>query len=133
MKKGNIKTKKELRKFGFVMTVPLAIIGGILYWRQKPAAPYLLILAAFFLFSGFLFPTILRPIEKIWMKIAEFISAIMTRVILFLTFYLVITPVGLILRLIGKDLLEIKFDPNRESYWVPVEEDGPCSRPDKPY
>lgn len=133
MKKGNIKSKKELRKFGFVMTVPLAIIGGFFFWKGKPAAPYFLILAAFFLISGLFFPSILKPIEKIWMKIAELISAVMTRVILFLTFYLVITPVGLILKLMGKDLLEIKFDPDKESYWVPVEKDGPCSRPEKPY
>lgn len=133
MKKENTKSKKELRKFGLVMTIPLAIIGGFLFWKEKPAAPYLLVLAAFFLISGLFFPTILKPVEKIWMKIAELISAVMTRVILFLTFYLVITPVGIILKLMGKDLLEIKFDPDKKSYWVPVEKDGPCSRPEKPY
>ena len=133
MKKEKVKSKKELRKFGFVMTIPLALIGGFLFWKEKATAPYLLVLAAFFLISGLLFPSILRPIEKIWMKIAELISAVMTRVILALTFYLVITPMGLILRLIGKDLLEIKFDQKKDSYWVPVEEEGPCSRPDKPY
>lgn len=133
MAKDKTKTKKELRKFGFVMIVPLAIIGGFLLWKATPAAPYLLILAAFFLISSLLLPSILRPIERIWMKIAELISAVMTRAILVLTFYLVITPMGLILRLIGKDLLDMKFDSNRKSYWVPVEDDGPCSRPDKPY
>jgi hypothetical protein len=133
MTKKIIKTKKELRKFGFVMTLPLAIIGGILLWRGRTAAPYFLSIAAFFLLSGLFLPSILRPIEWVWMKIAEIISAVMTRVILTLTFYLVITPVGLIMRIFGKDLLQMKFKSKRDSYWVPVEKDGPFSRPDKPY
>lgn len=133
MKTEKPKSKKELRKFGFVMTIPFALIGGFFLWKGKTAAPYLLILATFFLVSGILFPSILRPIERLWMKIAEMISAVMTRVILALTFYLVITPVGFILRITGKDLLNIKFEPDRKSYWVAVEKDGPGSRPDKPY
>ncbi len=133
MKKEEPKSKKELRKFGLVMTIPLALIGGYLLWRGRALTLYLLILAAFFLISGLLFPSILRPVERIWMKIAEIISAVMTRVILTLTFYLVITPIGLILRFMGKDLLGKKSEPNRKSYWVPVEEDGPCNRPGKPY
>jgi Saxitoxin biosynthesis operon protein SxtJ len=133
MAKQKPKTKKELRKFGIVMSTPLGIIGGILFWKGKSSGGYFFVLAAFFLMSGLLFPGILRPIERIWMKFAEIISAVMTRVILTLTFYLVITPVGLLLRLMGKDLLQMKFEPHRKSYWEPVEEDGPCSRPDKPY
>ena len=133
MEKRKTKTKKELRKFGIVMSVPLAIIGGILFWKGKPSGGYFLALAAFFLICGLLLPGILVPIERAWMKFAEIISAVMTRVILILTFYLVITPVGLLLRLMGKDLLQMKFEQDRGSYWEKVEEDGPCSRPDKPY
>jgi hypothetical protein len=127
------KTSKELRKFGLIMAIPLLVITGILYWRQKPAMPYFLTVAIFFLLSGLLIPKILAPVEKIWMRIAEFLSIIMTKVILTLTFYVVITPVGLFLRLSGKDILEKRIEPNQTSYWVPVEPDGPCSRPEKPY
>jgi len=115
------------------MAFPLFLITGILYWRQKPAMLYFLAVAIFFLLSGSFFPKILAPVEKIWMRIAEFLSIIMTKVILTSTFYVVITPVALFLRLIGKDVLEKKFDSNQTSYWVPVEPDGPCSRPEKPY
>ena len=127
------KTKKDLRKFGLVMTVPLALIGGYLWWKGRGAAPYVVGAAAFFLLSGLLVPQLLRPVEKIWMKFAEILSAIMTRVILTLAFYLVISPFGLLLRLLGKDLLNLRFDQERESYWIPVEPDGPASRPDRPY
>lgn len=133
MEKRKIKTKKELRKFGIVMAIPLGIIGGILFWRGQFSGNYFFILAAFFLLSGLLLPRILSPIERVWMKVAEIISMVMTRVILILTFYLVITPVGLLLRVMRKDLLQMKFEQDRKSYWEKVEKDGPCSRPDKPY
>ena len=127
------KTKKELRKFGLVMTVPLALIAGYLWWKGGGAYPYVLGAAAFFLLNGLLVPQLLRPIEKVWMKFAEIMGAIMTRIILTLAFYLVITPFGLLLRLMRKDLLDLRFNQQRESYWIPAEPDGPASRPDKPY
>lgn len=133
MTKQEKKSSKELRKFGLVMTVALLILGTLLWWKHKPAAPYLLVLAGFFLGSGIVYPKILQPVEWAWMKLAHILSAIMTRVILTLTFYLVVTPLGLVMRLLGKDLLHRKFERNLESYWVPVEPDGPQSRPDKPY
>ncbi len=133
MAKETIKTTKELRKFGLVMVVPLAIIGGVLLWKGKFLAPYVLILSALFLIFGLFFPKLLAPVEKIWMKFAEILSVIMTRVILSLTFYLVITPLGLLVRLLGKDLLQKKFEQEVKTYWVPVDSNGPCSRPDKPY
>lgn len=133
MEKRKIKTKKELRKFGIVMTIAFGVVGGILIWKGRFAGNYLFILAAFFLLSALLSPRILNPIERVWMKVAEIISMVMTRVILILTFYLVITPVGLLLRVMRKDLLQITFEPGRKSYWEKVEEDGPCSRPEKPY
>jgi hypothetical protein len=67
------------------------------------------------------------------MKIARALGVVMTTIILTLTFFLVMTPMGLLLRLMGKDLLGMRGDPAIASYWTPVEEDGPCSRPDKPY
>jgi hypothetical protein len=68
------------------------------------------------------------------MKFAELIGAVMTRVILVVAYYLVITPIGLLLRLLGKDLLDIgTAGGDRDSYWRRVEEDGPATRPDKPY
>ncbi len=115
------------------MVVPLAIIGGVLLWKGKFLAPYVLILSALFLIFGLFFPKLLAPVEKIWMKFAEILSVIMTRVILTLTFYLVITPLGLLVRLLGKDLLQKKFEQEVKTYWVPVDSNGPCSRPDKPY
>jgi hypothetical protein len=127
------KSTRELRKFGLTIAVPLALLGGLALWRGRAAGPYLLTVAAALALAALLLPRALAPLERVWMKVAEVLSAVMTRVVLFLSFFLVITPFGLLLRLFRKDLLQCNFDPQQKSYWVIVESDGPCSRSDKPY
>lgn len=127
------KTKKELRSFGFVMAGAFTIIGGIVWWNDGWATPYLFGIAGFFLVTGLLLPQILRPLEWAWMKLALVLSFVMTRVILTLAFFLMIVPFGLVMRAFGKDLLSLKIDKSKASYWVPVEPDGPGTRFTKPY
>ena len=102
-------------------------------WRQKDASYYILGISAYLFLSATLLPASLRLVEKGWMAFARVLSAIMTRIILVVAYVLVITPFGLFLRLIGKDLLQTKIDKKRVSYWVPTEEDGPQTRPHQPF
>ena len=127
------KTVGELRKFGITIGIALAVLGGIAWWRDAGAAPYLLGVAGAFAVLGLVLPRALAPIEYLWMKLALVLSYVMTRVILTLAFYLAITPTGLLLRLMRKDLLTLKIDRAAPSYWVRVEQDGSQSRHDKPY
>lgn len=127
------KSPSDLRTFGLVMAGAFGLIGGVLWWKDVAAAPYVLGVAAFFGIAGLVVPRLLGPIEWAWMKLALVLSAIMTRVILTLAFFLIITPIGLLLRLMGKDLLQTTLDPEQPSYWTPVEPDGPGTRPEKPY
>ena len=127
------KSAKELRKFGIVVAIPFAIIGLVLLWRQKDASYYILGISAYLFLGAALLPASLRLVEKGWMAFARVLSAIMTRIILVVAYVLVITPFGLFLRLIGKDLLQTKIDKKRVSYWVPTEEDGPQTRPHQPF
>jgi len=124
---------QQLRKFGTVMAVAFTVLGALLLWRGREWAQYLLYTGGAFLALGLVAPKVLGPIERVWMKLALLLGTVMTTVILTLTFFLLMTPMGLLLRLLGKDLLGMRGDPELETYWVPVEEDGPCSRPDKPY
>ncbi|GMQ83003.1 MAG: hypothetical protein BMS9Abin05_2474 [Rhodothermia bacterium] len=127
------KSAKELRKFGIVVSIPLAIIGLVLLWREKNSSYYFLGVSAYLFLSAALLPTSLSLVERGWMAFARVLSAIMTRIILVLAYVLVITPFGLFLRLIGKDLLQTKIDKGRVSYWVPVEKNGPQTRPHHPF
>ena len=130
--------KKELRKFGYVMAGAFALLASLLLWKNDFASwsTYPVIfgsLSALFLTIGLLIPMLLSPIEWAWMKLAHVMGFVMTRVILTVTYVLIIVPTGLIFKLMGKDLLDRKLNKNAESYWISAESDGPWTRPDKPY
>ncbi len=114
----NSSNVKEFRNYGFVMAVALTTIGALLVWRGKDNYPALFAIAAAFLLAALIVPAALRPLYKVWMALAHILGWIMTRVILIVAFVLLVTPVGLLLRLYGKDLLDLRFDAATQgSYW----------------
>jgi hypothetical protein len=114
----NIKSgKKELHQFGITMGIVLALVGGLLIWRSKDYYFFFFVFSIAFLFLGLVIPALLKPIQKVWMSIAVIIGWVMTRVILTVLFYLVVTPVGILAKVFGKDFLDTKFDRNANSYW----------------
>ena len=125
--------KVELRRFGLIMAIGFGAIGGLLIWKSRQSGFYLFAVAALFLTSALILPRILAPVERAWMAWSRALSVVMTYVVLAVMFFLVITPIGLVLILIGKDLLSTNLNRQVVSSWTPVEPDGPCTRPDKPY
>ena len=63
-------------------------------------------------------PVILKPVYRVWMTLAVVMGFIMTRVILSVVYYLVMTPIGLAMRLFGKDPMHRRIDPEASSYWI---------------
>ena len=119
----NIKSgKSDLRQFGITMGIVLILFGGLFLWRDKDYYIYLFILAAVFIISGIVVPVVLKPIHKIWMTISIILGWIMTRVILSVLFYVVITPTRCLARLFGKQFLDLKIDKSLKSYWIPKKE-----------
>jgi hypothetical protein len=111
--------QRELRKFGISIGLVLALWGVLLFYRGKDCCLYFFIISAIFIFLSISLPVILKPIRKIFMTLAIFVSWLITRVILIVLFYLIVTPTGLLARLFGKDFLDLKFDSNADSYWIP--------------
>lgn len=109
--------KKTLRKFGITMGIALFIIALLLFFRHKHSPVAVLSISAVWFICAFIAPGILKPLYIGWMKFAFILSWINTRVILFIIFYLIFTPVGVAMRLFGADLLKRKTDKNRDSYW----------------
>ncbi|MFP4549013.1 MAG: SxtJ family membrane protein [Fidelibacterota bacterium] len=109
--------KKEFRKFGITIGVFLMIVGAFLFFRTFEHAMTVGLIGVAFLLLGVLLPKILRPFYIAWMSLASMLGFVMTRVILSLVFYLIFTPVGLMLRLLRKDLLNRKIEPDQPSYW----------------
>tara|TARA_B100000161_G_C33233381_1_gene273724 strand:- start:21 stop:413 length:393 start_codon:yes stop_codon:yes gene_type:complete len=113
------------RSFGIVFFIvfliitlyPLTYGGEIRLWS--------LIISLIFLTLGLLNSKILSPLNKIWFKFGIFLGKIVSPLIMGIIFFLVVTPIGLIMRLLGKDVLNLKYDKNK-SYWI--EKNGPKSK-----
>ena len=114
----NIKeSKKDLRKFGLTVGIVFLAIAAFLFWKGKESYLALGIVGGFLVIVGLLFPIILRPLNKTWMTLAILMGWVMTRVILTVLFFAVLTPLGFIAKLFGKNFLDLKLDKEQNSYW----------------
>ena len=114
----NIKSEKsDLRKFGITIGLFLMILAGVLFWRGRESFEILLVSGLALCLLGLTIPVILKPVYWIWMVFATILGWIMTRVILSLLFYLVITPIGVFSRLSGNRFLDLKWDKSKSTYW----------------
>jgi len=116
--------RREQRNFGLVMGAALAVIG-LLRWAIHgfEGFPAILFgLGAIFAVLGLVAPSVLRPAFVAWMKLAVVLNWIMTRVFLGVAFYLLITPVRVIIRLFASDPLKRAWLPEAETYWEAPEE-----------
>lgn len=132
MSRRRIETR-ELRRFGFSFGTVLTILGSVALWRARAWGPWVLGVAGVVLLAAALAPRLLWPLEKVLATLLRALMTVITYLVLTLAYLLIFTPIGLFLRLTGKDLLERRFPGEEASYWVPIEADGPASRPDKPY
>ena len=113
-----IKTEnKDLRSFGITFGIIFLIIAGFLLYRENESFQLFIIISSTFIIFGFFLPIILKPIYISWMSFAIILGWFMTRFILSLLFYLIVTPIGLITRVLGKDFLELKKEVSNGSYW----------------
>ena len=117
--------KKGLRDFGLITGALFAAIFGLLLpWKfdwEWPLWPWALfvILAAWSLAA----PLSLRPVYRVWMRFGLMIGAIVSRIILGLVFFLVVTPLGIMMRASGKDPMRRSFDDSIPSYRESVDSD----------
>ena len=112
---------RDLRKFGLAVGGVFLVLGLLFLLRHKARWPYFLWPGAALIVLGAVVPRALKYIYIGWMSVAFVLGFIMARVILTLFFFLVITPIGLAARLMGKDFLSLKLGPNAASYWIPRE------------
>jgi hypothetical protein len=114
----NIKSgKKDLRNFAIVIGVALLLIGLLMLLKKNHAFIYLFITSGIILILGFILPVVLKPLQKIWMTFAVIMGWIVSRIILIILFFIILTPISLISRLFGKKYLDIRMDKTEDSYW----------------
>lgn len=110
-------TAAEGRKFAFTLGSAFAVLGGVLLWRDEtPFALGAWGLATVLLLAGLLIPGRLGPVHRAWMGMATLLSRVTTPIVMGLLYFLILAPVGALLRLFGK----ISLEPPDEGpgYWV---------------
>ena len=111
--------RAELRNFGLIVG---GIFGAIGLWpaliRGEDTRTWCLALAILFIVPAVVAPTVLWPAHRLWMALGAVLGWINTRIVLGLVFFVVITPIGLVLRLTGRDPMQRAFDPNATTYRV---------------
>ena len=113
------------RSFGLVFTVFFAIVGLLPLIGGRGVRGWALGLGALFLAVALLHPAVLAPLARLWMKFGLLLHRIVSPIALGVMFFLVITPMGLLMRLFGKDPLRLRFDRSADSYWIPRDPPGP--------
>ncbi|WP_332682770.1 SxtJ family membrane protein [Bosea sp. (in: a-proteobacteria)] len=113
------------RSFGLVFAVVFALIGLYNLWHWGRAWPWLGLIAAAFLGIALIRPALLAPLNKLWMRFGMLLAAIINPIVLGILFFLVFTPMALVARLVGKDFLKLKSQPEAKSYWIVRDPPGP--------
>ena len=113
------------RSFGIVFFVVFLIIATYPLLNDGSIKILFFIISFIFLILGLVNSKILTPLNKIWFKFGLLIGKIVSPFIMSLIFFLVVTPTGLFMRLLNKDLLNLKYN-NDKSYWI--KKSGPKSQ-----
>lgn len=109
-------TTKEGRKFGLLVGGAFLVFGGISRWRGHETVPYVLwSLGGLLFLGGLLIPGMLGPVYRAWMGLATVLSKITTPIFMGVVYFIVLTPVGLFRRMLGKNSL---VRPQGDSFWI---------------
>ena len=113
------------RSFGTLFVVVFALIGAYGWWRGGAAYPWAFGLSALTLLLTLAKPGWLAPANRTWMKLAEILHRIVSPVALGIVFFGVLTPMGLVMRLFGRDAMQRRFEPSARTYWIERDPPGP--------
>jgi len=112
---------RKIRDFGITFLVVFALIGGVLLYKGRSLGYACFGAGVLFVVLGKWAPRLLRPLHKAWMALAIVLGFFTSRIILCILYYCVLTPIGVIMRLLGKDPLDRRWDEEARSYWIKKE------------
>lgn len=108
----------ELRRFGVTVGGVFLVLGGVSRWRGHTTAPVVLwTLGVLLVVPGLVMPAVLGPVQRVWMRAAGVMGEINARIILSVLFYVVIAPLGFVMRRVRDPLDRSLTDP-RPSFWT---------------
>ena len=114
---------KDISKFGIVLGIVLSIIGTIQLLKGNTRIyPWFYIAGVLSFSLGFFVPVALKPVYFLFNRITHAIGSFITGLVLVIIFYIVLTPIGLIGRLFGKNFLDINWAKETNTYWIKKEQ-----------
>ena len=105
------------RSFGILFSILFAIIAFWPIINGNPLRLWLIPVSVIFLVLGLLNSKLLNPLNVVWVKFGELLGRIIAPIVMAIIYFIIVTPIGLFMRLIGKDLLNIKFS-KINTYWI---------------
>jgi hypothetical protein len=114
------------RSVGLVFAAVLAIVGLLPVVRGSSPRGWALLGAGVFLAVALIAPRALGPLARAWIAFGLLLHAVVSPVIMAMLYYTTVTPLGLLLRLLGKDLLRLRLDRTAPSYWIDRSPPGPA-------
>ncbi|MDP9254793.1 MAG: SxtJ family membrane protein [Verrucomicrobiota bacterium] len=113
------RSPRALQRFGLTIGSVLLLLGGILAWRHRDASWPLVSIGTVLMLAATFAPVTLNIVHGPWMILSVALGWVVTRIILTIVFFFVVTPIGLLQRLCGKRAIEIDFRTGAVSYWRP--------------
>jgi hypothetical protein len=120
-------TKRTLRQFGLMVGGVFLLIGlWPFVWRQEPVRLWAVVPGSLLAVAGLVVPTVLKQVYQGWMWVGHIMGWVNTRIILGVLFYGVVTPMGMVMKLTGRDPMRREFEPDALTYRV-VRQPRPAS------
>ena len=106
------------KKFGYTFALIFLLLGILFFLKGSSLSYFFIFLSLVFYFTALLFSQILNPLNLLWSKLGYLLSIIFSPIVLGIIFFIILTPYALILRLFGRDELDLKKNSNNVSYWI---------------
>lgn len=113
------------RSFGTLFVAVFALLGAFSWWRGGALWPWLAGLSVLTLTVTLTTPSVLAPLNRAWMRLAELLNRIVSPIVLGVIFFGIFAPVGFFMRLAGRDALKRRFEAQARSYWIDRQPPGP--------
>ena len=111
--------KSTNKSFGIIFFIVFFLIGFYPVFFEENIRIWSILISLVFLILGIFNSKILTPLNKIWFKFGILLGKIISPLIMAIIFFLVVTPIGIIMRVLGKDLLNLKKN-TEDSYWIKI-------------
>tara|TARA_B100000242_G_C42716624_1_gene334868 strand:+ start:153 stop:533 length:381 start_codon:yes stop_codon:yes gene_type:complete len=115
--------KSSNKSFGLLFFIVFLGLGLWPITNNNNPNIYLIVISIIFLILGLLDSKLLSPLNSFWIKLGEFLGKIIAPIVMAIIYFIILTPISLIVRLFGKDLLGLKFTNHTKTYWIKRKKD----------